>query len=295
MGRACQVGVVGLLAAAALLLSACPHYGMIDDGSSISWGSSNAGKLINATRLPRRGRGFHIPQRWSSRGLNFGTDELASLVIHLGQSLDAEFPGALLAVADMSPRQGGRSAWHRSHQTGLDVDLVFFVVDGRGRSVAQSSMLHFDREGVVRGSAEGDALLYFDVERNWSLVKSALENPIARVQYIFLYDPLRQLLLDYASSIGESADLIEQASHILRQPGDSAPHDDHFHLRIYCPGADRALGCRDRGLLRWTKKDRKYEIHSGLPAAVLSEGEERLLPAPLLGLTSLPFRGAGRR
>ncbi len=295
MGRACQVAT---LAVAAMLLGGCPHYGMIDDGSSMSWGATNAGKLINAVRLPRRGRGFHIPQRWSSRGLNFGTDELVALVVHMGERIAAEHPGSVIAVGDISPRRGGRSAWHRSHQSGLDVDLVFFVVDSRGRSVAQTTMLHFDSAGVVRGRAEGDAArLHFDVERNWSLVKSALENPIARVQYIFLYDPLRQLLLDYAHAIGESADLLEQASHILRQPGDSAPHDDHFHLRIYCPLSDRALGCRDRGLMRWTKKDRKYVDQARFHRRsdpVLSEGGAGAVPAALLGPTTLPFRGAGR-
>ena len=34
-----------------------------------------------------------------------------------------------------------------------------------------------------------------------------------------------------------------------KQPGDSAPHNDHLHVRIYCPIEDRQFGCVDRGRL----------------------------------------------
>ena len=131
---------------------------------------------------------------------------------------------------------------------------------------------------------------YFDVERNWYLVRSIIENPIVSVQYIFVFDPLKQMLLDHAGAIGEPPDVIEQASYLLHQPGDSAPHDDHFHVRLYCAKSDRAVGCRDRGVLRWTKKDRKY-LHrpraAGVPVAVRQLLTERM-PA-MLSLTSLPF------
>jgi hypothetical protein len=51
------------------------------------------------------------------------------------------------------------------------------------------------------------------------------------------------------------------------------------------------IGCRDRGLLRWTKKDRKYlhrPRHAEVPVAVKEVLAGRL-PA-MLSLTSLPFR-----
>ena len=34
-----------------------------------------------AVRLPAEGDGFWIPPRWSSRGLNYGTDELVTLIV----------------------------------------------------------------------------------------------------------------------------------------------------------------------------------------------------------------------
>ncbi len=273
-------GIVLLVA-----LAGCPEYGMIDDGSSIARGASNDGRLIAPNRLPRSGDGFVIPPRWSSRGLNFGTDELVWLIGYLGSRINREYPGTLISVADMSPRNGGQSTWHHSHQVGVDADILFFAVDARGRPVRLSSMPRFGDDGRALGGLP----LFFDVERSWALVRAALENPVVPVQYIFVYDPLRQLLLDHAREIGESADLIEAASYVLHQPGDSAPHDDHFHLRIYCPRTDLALGCRDRGELRWNKKGEKYAAE---PSPAIARRLDRV--RGLLSATGLPFRGAGR-
>ena len=56
----------------------------------------------------------------------------------------------------------------------------------------------------------------------------------------------------------ENEELIEHAEAILKQPGDTLPHDDHLHLRIYCSPTDRSLGCKDGGPLRWWRKRYKY-------------------------------------
>ena len=49
-----------------------------------------------------------------------------------------------------------------------------------------------------------------------------------------------------------------RAAFILHEPTDSEPHDDHMHVRLYCDPGDRALGCSDRGPVRWWKKSWKY-------------------------------------
>jgi penicillin-insensitive murein endopeptidase len=272
---------------------------MFDDGTSVSWGRGNGGRLLNARQLPRRGDGFRIPPTWATRGLNYGTDEMIDLLVYLGRRMHQEYPDAEIAVADISRQRGGGSRWHRSHQTGRDVDILFLAVDELGRPARTDSMRHLLADGATEPIRDRNGkrlrTLYFDVERNWYLVRSVIENPVARVQYVFLYDPLRQMLLDHACAIGEPPDIILQASHILRQPSDSANHDDHFHVRIYCERSDRHLGCRDRGLLRWTKKDRKYALRPrrGRAPPELREALTGPMPA-MLSLTSLPFRAARR-
>jgi penicillin-insensitive murein endopeptidase len=269
---------VGAVVVALVLLAGCPRYGLVDDGTSISYGPSNRGKLINPALLPTTGEGHVIPTRWARRGLSYGTDELVALIIHAGRRIHGERPGARLAVADLSRRRGGPSAWHRSHQTGRDADLLFFATDDRGNPVRLESMPRFGADGRAVLAVEGEPaqpgaqVLRFDVERNWMLVRALLQSPIAEVQYIFVYEPLKQLLLAHALAKGEPEELLAQATFVLQQPGDSLPHDDHFHVRIYCSLSDRMMGCHDRGALRWTKKVYKYgserAVQSAVPAAM---------------------------
>src|SRR5688572_11009738 len=109
------VGVA--IAALAGMAAGCPSVGIVDDGSSVSWGPSNDGALLDAAQLPRRGQGFHMPPEWSQRGVHFGTDELVQLIVWTGRQLDAAEKGLSVGIADLSLRRGGPSAWHRSHQT----------------------------------------------------------------------------------------------------------------------------------------------------------------------------------
>ena len=78
-------------------------------------------------------------------------------------------------------------------------------------------------------------------------LKELLTAPEAPVQWIFIYQPLANRLIDHAQQLGEPEALIARARRTLRQPGDSARHDDHMHVRIYCSATDRAYGCVDIG------------------------------------------------
>lgn len=239
--------------AAATAVAACGSLGSMSDGTSISVGWTNHGRIMGAVELPPRGDGYLVPPTWSSRGLNWGTEELVGLLVRAGRRLAADEIGATLYVADMSPRAGGPSAWHKSHQAGRDADVLFFAVDNFGKPApTPSAMLRFDEYGE---RADGR---HFDTARNWRLVRALVDDPAVDVQYLFISTALREMLLDYAVSAGEPADEVERASAVLVQPGDAPPHDDHLHVRIYCPLSDRSMGCRERGPFRWFKKGYKY-------------------------------------
>jgi penicillin-insensitive murein endopeptidase len=247
-------GLVLLLA----LGAGCPAIGAVNDGSSLALGPLNRGKLVNGVRLPAKGDGWRIPPVWSHRGNNFGTEELVGLVVRAARRVAAESPGSVLNVADLAAESGGKTPWHRTHQTGLDVDFHFFALDDKG----QPAPIPRD---MYRYGADGWTLPHrsaprwqFDLERNWLLARAILEDPLVEVQYIFVSDVLKHMLLDHARAKGEPIGLIERATVLLHQPEGALPHDDHFHVRIYCPPSDRGLGCEDIGPLRWTKKGRKY-------------------------------------
>jgi len=277
--------------AAVLATSGCASHGVVHDGTSVSYGPSNAGVLLNPAELPVQGEGYVVPERWAQRGLRYGTDEAVALIVQVAREVTTAKPGSLLGVGDLSPRRGGPSAWHRSHQTGRDVDLIYFAVDAQGNPVAPTEMVPYSTEGVA---VVGDGVtLSFDVERNWLLVKALVTSQVADVQWIFVADWLRQQMLDYAVAKGEPEHIVLAASYLMGQPGDSLPHDDHMHVRVYCAPTDRIIGCEDRGSFRWLKRDAKYVWrHTG---EMFVRPIERLFHRQpvqaLLALSALPFPG----
>ncbi len=283
---------------ASLLLVAgagCARQGIIHDGTSVSYGPSNAGVLLRPAKLPLSGDGYRVPKRWADRGLLYGTDEVVSLIVHAGREVWRQKPGATLGVGDLSPRRGGPSAWHRSHQSGRDIDLIFYAIDADGNAIEPTAMLRYGRDGwsVPRDAESAEPRVRFDVERNWLLVKALAVNPVADVQWIFIADWLKQSMLDHAMEIGEPSHVVLAAGFLLGQPGDSLPHDDHMHVRVFCAPTDRIIGCKDRGSLRWLKRDAKFAWRHA--SIVLVEPVRRMFGnkpvQALLALSALPFPG----
>jgi penicillin-insensitive murein endopeptidase len=277
-----------LAVAIALCATGCAALGVIDDGTSVSWGKPNRGGIINPVRLPDDGDGYRVPSRWSERGLRYGTQELVDLVVSISRRVAMDSPETRVTVADLAWERGGPSQWHRSHQSGRDVDIVFFVTDAAGRHVDPEDMRHFDADGVVIG--EGDKQL-FDTARNWMLVRAIIEYQGTPVLRVFIYDPLKQMLLDHARAIGEPEWLIARAAELLRQPADSAKHDDHMHVRIMCSPEDAAFGCEDYGQFEMPTK--KLPKLGALAWATWSRPMRQLLDQPMpamLSLAGFPIR-----
>jgi penicillin-insensitive murein endopeptidase len=277
-------------------LSGCFGPGLLTDGTSVSVGAFTQGALRRGARLPGSGKGYLVPRLWLDRGAQFTTDEFSAALQRVARRVAREHPGAILGIADLSLRGGGDSNLHRSHENGRDADLLFYAVDANGKALCPGNcMPRYDRGFHARAPRATEGVVFdpvvqssFDVTRNWALVRALLEDPEIEVQYLFCRDYLRHALLTHARRIGEPDELIERAEALLRQPGDSLPHDDHLHVRIYCAPGDRALGCRDQGPLRWWKK--RYKYMPPQPARP-ERGEDRVL-ARLM--TSRYFGGLSR-
>jgi penicillin-insensitive murein endopeptidase len=241
---------------------------MLTDGSSVSVGTFNRGLLRRGARLPESGEGYRIPPLWNARGTAYGTDELVDAIVRAARRVQREYPGALLGVGDLSQRGGGDSVLHRSHENGRDADLIYYAVDEQDRPVAPADSMprypfHDLRARVPLPSEHGVEYgpfspRWFDVPRNWALVRALLEDPRIEVQYLFINERLRDRLLAWAREIEDDVDVVERAEALMHQPGDSMPHDDHLHVRIFCSADDRPFGCQDRGPVRWWKKRYKY-------------------------------------
>ena len=97
-------------------------------GQSI--GSYSSGCVDGAVALPLSGAGYQVMR--VSRNRYYGHATLIQFVQKLGRAVEDEKLGSLL-VGDLGqPRGGPTPSGHRSHQTGLDVDIWFLLVNQIG-------------------------------------------------------------------------------------------------------------------------------------------------------------------
>jgi penicillin-insensitive murein DD-endopeptidase len=280
---------VRLAAVFALLIgiaptAGCVELGVISDGTSISVGRPSRGRIVDGARMPERGEGFLTREIWKSRGNRYGTDELVDLLIGVSGRALQQNAGVRLVVADLSGRGGGAAPqWHRSHQNGRDVDLLYYMKDKTGKAFENDAM-HVVGPNLVAKDGSGHVV---DVPRMWNLVKELLTAPEATVQWIFVYQPVANAIVEHAIKIGEPEALVERARKACKQPGDSAPHNDHVHVRVYCSHQDRSYGCVDIGpmeLLAEREAEQQHQralIASALdvPAPTFTEAVKAQLPS----------------
>jgi penicillin-insensitive murein endopeptidase len=231
------------LTTVAVMLAGCAELGVVSDGTSISMGKPQRGWLVDGARIPDKGEGFFTRETWRDRGNRYGTDELVDLLTAVSRRMIPKSKQRIV-IADLSAKGGGVvRAWHVAHQSGRDVDLLYYVRDNTGKAVEADAMRVFD----ATGKAKDGSGYTVDVPRMWELAKEFLTAPEAAVQWLFIYQPLANRILDYAIAQHEPDALVEKARRALKQPGNGAPHDDHMHVRVYCSKADKMYGCLDIG------------------------------------------------
>jgi penicillin-insensitive murein DD-endopeptidase len=246
------------------------------DGSSVSLGSHSKGALARSAAMPFEGSGYLVHRDWRARGHRYATEEMVRWLTDVFADVNRADPESVAYLGDLSARQGGDAAEHRSHASGRDVDVFLMATDAGGQPLHDlPAMLHFGSDGRAVGWSpernrhrirERLPEAYFDVRRNWAIVRAMLENPTTEVQWIFLHEPLAALLIAEGERAGDRRAILDKARAVLHQPTDSQPHDDHMHVRVFCAPSDRSSGCTDKGPKRWLKKHWKYMSDRGATA-----------------------------
>jgi penicillin-insensitive murein DD-endopeptidase len=205
---------------------------------SLSVGSPIEGFQLRAKRLRET---ESLALKNAERRTSYGHPSLVLMLQRSAKQMAREASGAVLLVGDLSNENGGPLAGHRSHQSGRDADVGFFVTDAKGRPKRLDHFVAFGADGKAK---DGSGLL-FDDYRNWLLIQMWLKDSRAGIKYVFVAKPLRQRLLDFASSRPAFRKYAGAAAVLLHQPSNSAAHDDHFHVRITCPKGQEKL-CVER-------------------------------------------------
>jgi penicillin-insensitive murein DD-endopeptidase len=195
-----------------------------------SIGSPTEGRLVGGAHLDETPY-LRILPAYVGGDVRWGLEPLVTMIDRAARSVHREFPGAILLVGQLSRAGGGDIDRHRSHESGRDADIAFFL---RGAADKQLMPAHFVRVGTDGASSAWPGA-YFDDAKNWALVAALVSDPEAHVSHLFVAAPLRARLLAYAEKMGAPASVRLRAAEAMQQPRGALPHDDHFHVRIACP------------------------------------------------------------
>lgn len=248
-----------------------------------SIGSPTEGRLLGGMHLETAPY-LRIVPAYESGDVRWGLEPLVAMIDRAARTVRRHFPEAVASVGHLSRAGGGDLDRHRSHESGRDADVSFYVRSASGKQLLPSHFVPFRGDG----SAVGWPGAYFDDAKNWALVAALVSDPEAHVTHLFIAAPLRARLLAYAERMGVPALQRVRAAEAMQQPRGALPHDDHFHVRIACPAhmngcvenpaarpdhAAPALGGRGR-----RGGDRGVEGSSG--GSAIRGSDPALTPAP---------------
>jgi hypothetical protein len=236
--------------------------------SGRSIGSPTDGRLVGGTRL-QESQVLHVCPLYAGADVRWGLQPLVSLVDRAAHAVRREYPDAVLNVGHLSRAGGGEISHHRSHESGRDVDILFYIRGVAGKPLLAPHFVAFRADGTAPTWPGA----FFDDARNWALVASLVTDSKARVAHIFVASPLRARLLAFAEKIGAPGVVRLRAAEVMTQPHASLPHDDHFHIRIACPPG--MLGCVEYPTLA-----RVHARGRGIPAGARLRGRDRTRPEP---------------
>lgn len=220
---------------------------------SRSVGGVTHGWLINAKPILQPHPHLKLLPVQYQRGLHYTSDPMLDLVEGAAAHVAREHPGSVVYLGNFSAQGGGDIPYSVSHNSGRDADLGFFVRTPEGEAVMPPDLLPLDDDGRYEGE---HGTYEFDPERNWALVEGLIEAGGDRLQYIFISNSLKRALLAEARRQKADRRVVARARQLLHQPGGALPHNDHFHIRIYCSELDVRSGCEDRG-----RKHSWYDSH----------------------------------
>ena len=204
-----------------------------DPSDSESVGLPNRGRLVNGEPLVEA-----VGLRVKSPQESYGTNEVVETLFTCGQRFHKTFPKAHgILIGDISQKGGGHMRPHKSHQSGLDVDvghvrLGKHEVDDQFTSLPPSTI---------------------DVKRTWAFLKCLIDSK--RVARVYMNASVQKVFR--AAAEKKQIDVEPYALDVLFQYGSNAGgkafiqsiggHVNHFHVRFRCDADDKR--CREKDVM----------------------------------------------
>ncbi|MBA2661465.1 MAG: HEAT repeat domain-containing protein [Bradymonadaceae bacterium] len=262
-----------------------------DRGPSRSIGDVVDGYLVDSASIPLPHRHMAVLPVQFQRRLIFTTDAMVALIEEAAGHVAEAFPESIVYLGNFSAEGGGDIPYSVSHNSGRDADVAFFSLDASGQPIVSPNLLPFDDQGVFVGEAQTDYVgqeYHFDVARNWKFVEGLMLSEAAQIQFIFVSNALRRMLLAEARRAKATREVLARAEAMLLQPGGALPHNDHFHIRIFCSEIDVRSGCKNGGRaapgFRPYSAERQQTIAQARKLLVAELAEERVVAVQRLAV-----------
>lgn len=202
-----------------------PDFSTPISGDAGPIGSYSNGCLVGGVAMPLEGPGHQVIR--ISRNRNWGHQSLIAFIEDLGAEVEAQGLPRML-VGDLSMPRGGPFAFgHRSHQTGLDVDIWLRLDHPLLSIAARETVSAIGMVAVDGRSVTGDF-----TEAQATLIELAARHPA--VARIFVNPAIK---LDLCERAGGDRSW-------LRVVRPWFGHDSHMHVRLHCP--EGAADCTDQ-------------------------------------------------
>jgi murein endopeptidase len=193
-----------------------------------SVGAPWSGRLRDPTELPE-GDGYVLRRPWRA----FGTKTTVEAIYHVVGRIREQFPAMhVLAIGDISQKEGGRISEHNSHQSGRDVDMGLIYYK-KPKAYPESFVVATDDN--------------LDCEATYALVDEFAKT--GRIQMMFLDFRVQGMLYNWAKANDVDEDHLRELFQYPHGRGSSEGmvrhepnHQDHLHVRFRCPAGDSA--CR---------------------------------------------------
>lgn len=189
----------------------------------MSIGRPHNGILVNGVQMPTGAQWRLVdPPR------AYGTQESVDAIMLAIKRVNDKFPNTpVIDIGHLSAEHGGHLSPHKSHQSGVDVDIGYYysVQSGWFRTATANNL---------------------DRARTWALMKAFAQDE--NIEFILVDTSIQKLLREYALAQGEDHDFVDK----MIQYGSKQPHTvlrhikghaTHLHVRFLSPVA-RQVGAR---------------------------------------------------
>ncbi|RYZ85649.1 MAG: hypothetical protein EOP04_15505, partial [Proteobacteria bacterium] len=179
------------------------------------------GSLKNGTLLPESGEGF---VRLNSADTTWGAGMMISLIENSTAFFLKNFPMKnKIYIGSIAQQNGGPYGPHKSHQNGLDGDILFMGQTKYGTVL--------DEDGQVSSK--------FDPALNFAFWKLLVQQNLvvggktqSAVYMIFVAPVIKDFMCDWAQKNALLNDPLN--AEVMRRLRRTAGHDTHFHVRLRC-------------------------------------------------------------